>query len=255
MQRIDFQPAIITIGFLLILGSSAIWAAAHDSGAAAQVQVRSLAGGAITALHQKAMQHPRDDRCWVELGQALMQRARETGSLGDYRQGRSAFKTAFQLNPENSTAMIGMAWVHGALHQFEASIQWANKAIASDPEASDAYGLLGDAAVERGDYDAAFGHYQKMLDIRPDLASYSRGAHLLFVTGDLQSAITLMRKAIAAGAPFAENTAWCRAELARMLLRQGALQEAERVIRSGLEQTPHNYQLLAVMGQIQAARK
>ena len=43
---------------------------------------------------------------------------------------------------------------------------------------------LGYAAVEMGDYEAAFTHYQRMLDIRPDLASYARGAHLLFLTGD-----------------------------------------------------------------------
>ena len=48
----------------------------------------------------------------------------------------------------------------------------------SIPTARRAYGLLGDAAVEMGDYEAAFKHYQKMLDIRPDLSSYSRGAHL-----------------------------------------------------------------------------
>ena len=123
-----------------------------------------------------------------------------------------------------------------------------------DPKTPDGYGLLGDAAVEMGDYDAAFGHYQKMLDIRPDLSSYSRGAHLLFVTGDIQAAIALMRKAIAAGGPFTENAAWCCAELAQMLWSTGALPAAEHVIRTGLEQTPHNHHLLAAMGKVKAAR-
>ena len=121
-----------------------------------------------------------------------------------------------------------------------------------DPKNSEGYGLLGDAAVEMGDYDTAFGHYQNMLDIRPDLSSYSRAGHLLFVTGDIHAAIELMRKAIAAGAPFAENTAWCRAELAIMLRSQGDLAAAEQVIRIALEQTPHNHHLLAAMGKVKA---
>ena len=131
--------------------------------------------------------------------------------------------------------MIGLAWVHGALHQFETSIQWAQKSLSMDSDISEAYGLLGDAALEMGDYDAAFEHYQKMLDIRPDLSSYSRAGHLLFVTGDIQGAIGLMQKAIAAGAPFAENTAWCRAELANMLWSKGDLPMAEQVIHTGLK--------------------
>ncbi|MGD1974867.1 MAG: tetratricopeptide repeat protein [Desulfobacterales bacterium] len=140
------------------------------------------------------------------------------------------------------------------MHQFDTSIQWADKAIAMDPKTSEAYGLLGDAAVEMGDYDVAFGHYQKMLDIRPDLSSYNRAGYLLFVTGEIQRAIDLMQKAIAAGAPFAENTAWCRAELANMLWRTGKLAAAEQVIHTGLEQTPHNDLLLAAMGKVKAAR-
>ena len=44
--------------------------------------------------------------------------------------------------------------------------------------------MIGDADQEIGDYDAAYAHYQAMLNLRPDLASYSRGGHLLWLTGD-----------------------------------------------------------------------
>ncbi len=227
---------------------------AHESPTAADSQLVSLSENMIAKWRKQIKRYPRDDRLRVKLGDALMQRARETGDIRYYSRAESAFQTALQLNPKSSTAMIGMAWVNGALHQFEASIQWADKAIAMDPKIPGAYGLLGDAAVEMGDYDAAFGHYQRMLDIRPDLSSYSRGAHLLFVTGDIQGAIALMRKAIAAGAPFAENTAWCRAQLAQMLWSTGDLQAAENVIRTGLDQAPRNRFLLAAMDKIKAVR-
>src|SRR5947208_15681481 len=109
-----------------------------------------------------------------------------------------------------------MASVCGTRHEFEESIAWARKALAVDPESRDAYGLLGDAAVEMGRYDEAYRDYQKMLDLRPDLASYSRGAHLLYLTGSTTRALALMRKAIEAGSPYGENVAWCHAQLGLM---------------------------------------
>ena len=255
MQRIDINFKILIAFLALWLGATGTQVKAHESPTSAHPQLESLTVKLIATWRKQIRRDPQDDRLRVKLGDALMQRARETGDLCYYPRAKSAFQTALRLNPKSSVAMIGMAWVQGALHQFEASIQWADKAIAMNPDIPDAYGLLGDAAVEMGDYEAAFGHYQKMLDIRPDLSSYSRGGHLLFVTGDIQAAIELMRKAIAAGAPFSENTAWCRAQLAQMLWSKDDLPAAEHAIRSGLEQTPHNHHLLAAMGRVKAARK
>ena len=72
------------------------------------------------------------------------------------------------------------------------------------------------------------------LDLAPNLASYSRAAHLLSLTGDVRKALWLMQKAIDAGGPYPENAAWCRAELARMLLQNGAVlpaaQQAEQAL-------------------------
>jgi len=95
--------------------------------------------------------------------------------------------------------MTGMAWVNGGRHEFEASIDWSRKVLAMDPKNPAAYGLIGDAAVEMGDYDEAYDQYQKMLDIKPDLSSYGRSAHLLQITGDTRRATWLMMKGVAAG--------------------------------------------------------
>ena len=70
--------------------------------------------------------------------------------------------------------------------------------------------------------------YQQMLDIRPDISSYSRGAHLLWLTGDKRKATWLMYKAILTGAPYAENTAWCQTQLALILFNSGAIARQSR---------------------------
>ena len=147
-----------------------------------------------------------------------------------------------------------MAWVHGGRHDFTASIEWAKKALAIDTDNAAAHGLIGDAAVELGDYAEAGAHYRTMVDLRPDLSSYSRAAHLLHLTGNSRAAVRVMQQAIDSSGPYAENTAWCRAELARMHLDTGNLIAAEQVVQDALARTPRNPHVLAAAGRLRAAR-
>lgn len=94
-----------------------------------------------------------------------------------------------------------------------------------------------------------------MLDIRPDISSYSRGAHLLYLTGNTRKGLWLMGKAVGAGAPFAENTAWCRAQYTQMLLGFGAVLPAEQILHAALKRTPNDYHLRVAMGKVKTARK
>jgi tetratricopeptide (TPR) repeat protein len=215
----------------------------------------SMTDRQIAKWSEKAQQSPRDIRAWDNLGDALMQKARETADVTYYGHAEKAYQQALALDPKSVAALTGMAWVNGCRHEFEKSVAWAKKALALDPKENEAFGLLGDADVEMGDYDAAFKQYQTMLDIRPDIASYGRGAHLLYLTGDIRKAVFLMVKAIDVGAPYAENTAWCRAQLGLILFNDGHLLAAENTLQAALQKTPHNYQVLAAMGKIKAAKK
>jgi tetratricopeptide (TPR) repeat protein len=196
-----------------------------------------------------------DVSCWVNLGDTLAQMLRDTSDEKYYDFAETAYQYAIQLRPDTVDALIGMAWVSGGRHQFDQSRAWANRALAIDAENAAAFGILGDAALELGDYDNAYEHYQKMMDLKPDLSSWSRGAHLLHMTGETTSAISLMEKAIKAGAPFAENTAWCRAKLAMMLFSQGALLPAAQVLEQPLKSGSKNSHVLLAAGRIAAARE
>ena len=197
---------------------------------------------------------PSDDKVWVKLGDTLMQKPRETADPRYYGYAEQAYQQALARNPNSADAMTGMAWVTSDRNQFDKSAEWANKAVALDPKDNTAYGLLGDADAARGHYDDAYAHYQKMLDIRPDIASYSRGAHLLSLDGNSRKAMWLMIKAIKTGSPYAENTAWCRTQLALMLFDQGALLPAEQTLQTALKTTPNDAEALAAMGLFKAAR-
>ena len=210
---------------------------------------------ALTAALRKALAKPENAAAWVRVGNALAQALRDTADEKFYAHAEAAYREALRLNPQSVDALIGMAWVTGGRHLFGDSKTWANRALALDAGNAAACGILGDAAVELGDYDAAFEHYQRMMDLKPDLSSWSRGAHLLWLTGEGEKAKWLMDKAIKAGSPLAENTAWCQAKLAIMLFHEGALDAATEVIAPALRAAPKNSHVLLAAGRIAVARE
>ena len=260
MLRTSVRAMSSAVAVVLVIGiqSSALFAAqASERDGATPVRLSNAAhtDQEVKGSSAAAAAHPANEDAWVRFGDALMQKGRETADAAYCGRAESAFQKALKLNPHSIGALAGLAWVNGVRHEFEASIEWAKKALAENPTNVAALGLIGDAAVEMGDYEKAFELYQKMLDLRPDLSSYGRSAHLLQVTGDLRKAGWLMHKAIEAGSPYAENTAWCRSQLALMMFAQGAFVPAEQVLTEGLKDAPDDYRLLAAMGKVKAARK
>ncbi len=213
----------------------------------------SLTDQAIEKARARAQQAPQNSLGWVTLGDCLMQKARDVADESFYDPAEAAYEYALHLDPKSPGAMVGMAWVKGDRHLFDESIAWGEKTLVADPGNAAAHGIIGDAALQLGDYDGAFKHYQKMTDLRPDVSSYSRGAYLLWVTGQRQEAIRLMERAIRAGAPYAENTAWCRSRLALMLFFDGAYLPAEQTLAPAVIAAPRNMQVLLAAGRIKIA--
>ncbi len=186
---------------------------------------------------------------WIAYGNSEMQNARNTLSH-DFRLAEKAFKKAYGLEPKNVEAVLGLAWVANSNHDFEQGVRWAEQALELNPNAKDAFALLGDVAVEMGKYDEAIEHFQDALDVRADLSTYSRAAHVLWLTGNTNQAHHLMRQAIKSGGPYPENEAWCRAELAMMLLKTGSLPSARQEAEAALSLAPKNPRVLVAMGRV-----
>ena len=88
------------------------------------------------------------------------------------------------------------------------------------PRSAAGTACVGDAALELGQYERAVEAFQAMIDLRPDLASYSRVAYARELHGDLPGAIEAMQRAVNAGAPRTEGTNWARVQLGHLLLPQ-----------------------------------
>ena len=210
--------------------------------------------GVIEAV-ARVRNKPTEPHSWVSLGDTLAQRLRDSSDQTYFECAEKVYLQALRLDPKWADAMNGMAWVTGGRHRFPESIEWANKALKIAPDSADAHGILGDAAVEMGDYDLATDYYQKMMDLRPDLSSWSRGGYLLWLTGDSPKAIQLMEQAIRAGAPFAENSIWCRAKLATMHLHAGDLSAAAGILEPSLRVQSRNPQILLAAARLAVASR
>jgi tetratricopeptide (TPR) repeat protein len=131
-----------------------------------------------------------------------------------------------------------MAQLANARHDFRTSVRWSRRAIATNAYDSSAYGLLGDALFELGDVGRADAAYQRMVDVRPDVASYVRASYAHQHHGRTAAAIATMRLALEAAGPTGETAAWVRHQMGDIYAGLGDFNESARQNRIGTEIAP-----------------
>jgi tetratricopeptide (TPR) repeat protein len=188
------------------------------------------------------------------LGAAYLQKARDTNDPSFYAQAENALKKALDIKPDDYDALTAMGSLELSRHEFAIALDWGRKAKEVNPNKSLAYGVIGDAQVELGRYDEAIETFQQMVDLRPDLSSYSRVSYARELYGDVEGAIEAMRMAVNAGSPAAENTVWCRMQLGNLLFNSNQLEKAEQEYKTALGAYPGYLHALAGLAQIEAAR-
>ena len=146
---------------------------------------------------------PGDWRSWAILSLAYVQEARVTADPSYYSRAEGAVRRSLRLRPsENFEAAIGRGALALGRHDFAEALRWGRLARKLNPFAGNAYGVIGDAQLELGRYPAAFATFQRMVEVRPDVASYSRVSYARELLGDVSGAEEAMRLAMdAAGSP------------------------------------------------------
>lgn len=208
----------------------------------------------IIAFETAFKKAPKDAGIQDRLAGTYLRKMRETVDGSYLARAQNLVTAVLRTDPENYEAMRRQAEINLQLHHFQKVIAQAGKLIKIRPSDTIAWGLMGDAMMERGDYDAAADAYQKMADLQPGLASYNRIAFYRFVTGDAEGAIEIMRRAIRLGAATPENLAWCLSDLGAMLLKTGQLDAAEQSFRSALMNFPGDHHAASGLGYVLAAK-
>ncbi len=189
---------------------------------------------------------PGEPKGYNLLAAAFIQKSRETGDFSFNARAEEALKYSLKAAPDNYEAIKLNAAVLLNYHRFADALQESERALAMNPRDHEVYGAMVDALVELGNYDRAVETAQKMVDLRPDTASYSRISYLRSLHGDTQGAVDAMKSAIEAAPPQNPETgAWCRVHLGDELLKLGKLDEAEREYDHALYSFPDYHLALA----------
>ena len=227
---------------------------AVDTAAPAPAPIERSDEGAIGKLQDRIRRNPDDTVAYGQLGLALLQRVRETADPTLYPRAEAAFAEALKRDPQQFDALLGEGSLALSRHQFADALRWGERARALNPYNAPAYGIIGDARTELGQYEAAAATIQKMVDTRPDLNSYTRVSYVRELHGDTAGAIQAMQQAVEAGGQLSEATLWTQVQLGHLYFNRGDLTNAEQTYTAALEARPDYVYALAGIARVRAAQ-
>ncbi len=227
--------------------------------AARPLEAEDLSPDRAIRLHQRQLQRkPHDAAAYYKLGDAYVQKARESGDMGYLTLAERALRKSLQLAPRGAGAARHLAFVLVSRHEFREAAAQATKAIELDPADAGAYGVLGDAHLELGRYEQAADAYHRMIQLRRDLASYGRLSGLKNLRGDTRGAIEDLKLAIEAGQADGqprESVAWAQWQLGAEHFAVGDVAAAETWYVESLQTYPSYHRALAGLAQVRAAQR
>jgi tetratricopeptide (TPR) repeat protein len=214
---------------------------------------RNTLSGAISVAQTRLRTLPKDYLTWAQLGSAYVQQARVSADPSFYPKAAEALERSLMLQPQrNVAAMLGMGALANARHEFAQARDWGRKATAADPYQAGGYGVLADALTQLGDYTGADAAVQKMLDLQPGLASFTRASYAFEQRGRITQARDSMTRALAEASDPAD-VAFCRYYLGELDFNSGRPQAALAQYQRGLTASADSNQLLAGRAKAEAA--
>jgi tetratricopeptide (TPR) repeat protein len=192
----------------------------------------------ISLLQRAARDGDANAGVLAALGEAYLQRARETGDPGLYSRADRSFDAALRRDARNVDAVLGAATLAGLRHDFAEQLRRGRQAGQLVPGLVSPLPEIADAQIELGRYGAAERTLQRLLDAKPNLTSYSRVSYLRELTGDLPGAVEAMRLAVSSGAGIAENVAYVQTLLGDLELQRGRPAAARSAYRTALARRP-----------------
>ncbi|MFD3543625.1 tetratricopeptide repeat protein [Streptomyces sp. NPDC058662] len=184
--------------------------------------------------------HPDDDASWAVLGSACLEQARRTADPAWYPRAEKALKRSLEVRPVekgNFDAMTGMGALANARRDFGTGKRWGELVRAQAPRRWTAYPVLVDAYTGLGDYKGAQGAMERLLELRPGLAAYTRASQVYRDRGWREDAVVAMEHAAGAAKSPAEK-AYALYRLGELSWERGDAAEALRQYEGALRADP-----------------
>ena len=116
-------------------------------------------------------------------------------------------------------------------------MRWGREAAALNPDDAHILGVIGDGQLELGHYRAAFATFDRMVQMRPDIASYARVSYARELRGDVSGALRAMQEAFrAAGTP--DDASWVSYQIGELYFRTGRIAPAAHAYRRSVGLAP-----------------
>lgn len=209
----------------------------------------------IELLQKAAEKNPDTMDAWILLGRAWARKARRTKDPGYWLNVDACAHIVLEREPKHRLARELSAMVLLEQHAFADAKDVADQLLLDDKDDLAALGLKSDAALELGRFDEALGAAQRMVDLKPNLPSYARAAHLRWLQGDSRAAKSIYRAAFDARDPRdPEPYAWVLTEAAMIFWHEGDIEGADKGFDKALEAFPDEPSALVGKARVALAR-
>lgn len=208
----------------------------------------------IANLEAQLASVPGDPDTLATLGLAYQVRWRETGDASYLPRSDAALGAALAARRDDPAATLGLGNLALIQHEFAKALVVGRKAQKLAPYSARPYGVIGDAQIELGLYEEGFKSFERMVSVKPNLASYARISYARELSGDTVGAIAAMQLALDASGGQAESTAWVEVELGKLEFGRGRVDAADRHFRAALAIVPGYVYALDQRARVEAAR-
>jgi tetratricopeptide (TPR) repeat protein len=208
----------------------------------------------VARLQADLRQRPDEPRLLTRLGVAYVTRARETADPTFYARAAEVLERATALAPRDPDTMVARGLLDLGRHQFRSALAWGTRALKTNSDLPDAYGVVFDAQVELGRYQAALVTAQAMVDRKPTQGSLARVSYARELFGDPAGAVAAMVQAAAAGGGSATDRAYVQTLIGNLHLGAGRLAPAKAAYWRALDDRPGDGLAEVGLARVAAAR-
>lgn len=255
LARSPFTAALAVIGIGIALAGLVVGITGRGDRTPAVAEAPpATEPGRLAELESRVADDPEDAAAWAELGAAYVDHARVESEPSAYPKAEQALDRSLAIEPDGNWQALA---AHGALaagrHDFGTALDFADRALAMQPQSSFILGIVVDSLTELGRYPEAVEAAQEMVDLRPDLASYARVSYQRELHGDLDGAIVAMEDALRA-ASTAGDRSFALYFLGELEWQRGRIDAAEARYVDAVSADPTAMQAVAGLGKVAAAR-
>ena len=179
-QKLFSKISLAIVGFVVLTFSGCVKQEASKVENSEKTAVEISADPEI-AKAQMLIEEMKDSPVgYNRLATLYIKKARETGDFSLNGKAENAVDEALKIKADDAVARKLKAALQLTFHRFDVALELGKQLEKDFPKDAFVFGVLTDANVELGNYEAAFEYGQKMIDTKPNTSSYARAAHLAF---------------------------------------------------------------------------